>query len=178
MILIGIGANLANPPYGSPRATCGAALVALAETGVAVARRSPWYRTAPVPPSAQPWFVNGVVHVETDINPLELLNILLEIEVRFGRRRGAPNAPRVLDMDILAFDDLTIRSDDTISVPHPRMHQRAFVLFPLRDLCPEWRHPDSGHAIAELIAALPPDQAAEPMADGEGVFGTEWRPTD
>jgi 2-amino-4-hydroxy-6-hydroxymethyldihydropteridine diphosphokinase len=178
LIFIGVGANLASPQYGPPRATCGAALVALAEAGITIAQRSRWYRTAPVPLSAQPWFVNGVAQIKTDVSPLELLNILLETEARFGRRRGAENAPRVLDLDLLAFDDATIRSGVTMSVPHPRLHQRAFVLLPLRDLSPEWRHPVSGRAIADLIAALPAEQIAEPMADGPGVFGTEWQPPD
>jgi len=183
LILIGIGANLASSVYGEPRATCGAALAALAEGGLTIAQRSRWYKSAPVPASDQPWFVNAVVRVRTTLDPGQLIALLLQTEESFGRRRVGKNAPRILDLDLLAYGETVIGgrgSDDgeaaKTTVPHPRLHERAFVLLPLRDVAPDWRHPVSGHGVHALIEALPPGQQTEVMADAGGAYGTEWRP--
>jgi len=185
VILVGVGANLPHPRYGPPRATCGAALATLAEApGVTVAGRSRWYRSAPVPASEQPWFVNAVARLETALDPAGLMALLLATEQAFGRRRGEPNAARTLDLDLLAYGELVIGErgrgapgagqPPALTLPHPRLHQRAFVLLPLRDVAPTWRHPVTGAGVKALIAALPPDQTAEPMADAAGAFGSEW----
>jgi 2-amino-4-hydroxy-6-hydroxymethyldihydropteridine diphosphokinase len=174
LIFIGIGANLPSPRFGSPRATCGAALAALGRAGIAVARCSRWYRSAPVPPSDQPWFVNAVVEVTTQLTPAEVLAVLLRTEEDFGRRRGAPNAARLLDLDLLDYLGRISAPDEVPVLPHPRLHERAFVLLPLRDLAPDWRHPATGTSVATLIAGLPAGQAIEPMAPASGLFGTEW----
>jgi 2-amino-4-hydroxy-6-hydroxymethyldihydropteridine diphosphokinase len=157
MILIGLGANLESPRHGPPAATLEAALVALADAGMKIAARSRWWRSAPVPVSDQPWFVNGVARVETTLDPVRLLALLHEVEADFGRVRSVPNAPRVLDLDLLDHDGL-VRGDGRLVLPHPRMHERAFVLLPLGDIAPDWRHPVSGLSLADLIAALPPGQ--------------------
>jgi len=177
LIFIGVGANLRSPQYGPPRTTCGAALDALAREGLTIVRRSHWYRSAPWPASMQPWYVNGVVQVDTELPPGALLDLLLTTETRFGRRRGLRNAARILDLDLLAFNDLVTDPAARPAVPHPRMHERAFVLLPLAEIAADWRHPGSGKAIADLIAALPPDQVAHPMPDGPGKYGTEWKPS-
>ena len=104
MILIGIGSNLAAAGFASPLDTAAAALARLSSVGIAVVRRSRWYMSQPVPPSDQPWYVNGVVAVETALAPLALLDALLAVEAGFGRRRGAPNAARTLDLDLLDYD--------------------------------------------------------------------------
>lgn len=182
MILVGIGANLAHPRYGPPRATCGAALGHLTATGeVTVAGRSRWYRSAPVPASDQPWFVNAVVRLDTDLDPAALLTRLLATEVAFGRRRGAVGEARTLDLDLLAHGKQVIdgrRDGDAkgpaLTLPHPRLAERAFVLLPLQEVAPTWRHPKTGAHVAALIAALPPEATAEPLADAGGAFGTEW----
>ena len=101
MIFIGIGANLPSS-YGSPLATCEAVLLALAEAGFEIARRSRWYESAPVPISDQPWYINGVIELKTNSKPLELLNKLHDIESKFGRVRRVVNEARVLDLDQLA----------------------------------------------------------------------------
>lgn len=163
LIFIGIGANLPSPRHGPPRSTCEAALTAMTEAGLEIVRRSRWYRSAPVPVSRQPWYVNGVAQVASASTPAGLLELLLGIEAQFGRRRREPNAPRILDLDLLAFGDLVTGLADGVLVPHPRMHERAFVLLPLMELAPGWRHPVSGLGVGDLIAALPPDQVAEPM---------------
>ncbi|MCA0199948.1 MAG: 2-amino-4-hydroxy-6-hydroxymethyldihydropteridine diphosphokinase [Proteobacteria bacterium] len=153
MILIGVGANLPSDA-GSPLQTCEAALVHLGRLGVVVAARSPWYETAPVPVSDQPWFVNAVVRAETALSPAGLLAALHLTEAAFGRLRTVTNAARTLDLDLLAYGDV-IRTGEAPLLPHPRLHERAFVLFPLRDLAPGWRHPVLGETAENLAARLP-----------------------
>ena len=160
MILIGLGANLPNPAGGGPRDTCEAALVALTAAGATVVRRSRWYRSAPVPPSDQPWFINGVAALESDLGPAALLGLLQQIEERFGRRRSTPNAARTLDLDLLAYRDVVV-VDEHLRLPHPRLRERAFVLVPLGDICPGWRHPETGERVESLIAALKSDDRVE-----------------
>lgn len=166
MVLIGLGGNL-HSPAGPPAQTIAAALRALEELGCRVVACSPLYRTAPVPASDQPWFVNAVARLETDLTPEALLDALLAVEARFGRRRAAPNAARTLDLDLLAYDDLC-RDDVQLTLPHPRLHARAFVLYPLVDLAPGWRHPRLGRTARELLAALPAGEAIERLAAPAG----------
>jgi 2-amino-4-hydroxy-6-hydroxymethyldihydropteridine diphosphokinase len=158
-ILIGIGANLPHPIHGEPRRTCEAAVAALAAAGVRVLARSPWYASAPVPVSDQPEFVNGVARVATVLEPTALLSLLHGLEAQFGRVRGQPNAARTLDLDLLAFGDVVLNDPSGLILPHPRLHERAFVLLPLRDVAPGWRHPVTGATATQLIAALPPEQS-------------------
>ncbi len=158
MILIGMGANLPSL-VGPPRQTLEAAVAALAEAGVAVEGRSAWYRSAPLPAGDQPWYVNGVVAVATRLGPVELLGLLHRVEARFGRVRRKRNEPRILDLDLLDHDG-ELRQEPPV-LPHPRLHERAFVLLPLADVAPEWRHPVSGASPAALIAALQPGQVVE-----------------
>jgi 2-amino-4-hydroxy-6-hydroxymethyldihydropteridine diphosphokinase len=165
MVLIGLGSNLESDCIGTPREICVAALVAIEATGVRVVRRSRWFRSAPVPPSDQPWFVNGVAVVEPGIGPSALLERLHAVEAGFGRVRRERNEARVLDLDLLAYDDLVLDGPEGPVVPHPRLHERAFVLLPLAEVAPGWRHPRSGALLAELIAALPPGQHAEAIAE-------------
>ena len=115
-------------------------------------RRSRWYMSQPVPPSDQPWYVNGVVAVETALAPPALLEALLAVEAGFGRRRSAPNAARTLDLDLLDYDGTQCVSERLV-LPHPRLHERRFVLAPLAEIAPQWRHPRSGKTAAELLAA-------------------------
>jgi 2-amino-4-hydroxy-6-hydroxymethyldihydropteridine diphosphokinase len=158
MVLIGIGANLPDRHGRQPRATCEAALRALPGAGIVVTRRSRWYRSAPLPPSDQPWYVNGVVCVATALAPADLLAALHRIEATFGRLRPAPDAARPLDLDLLAYGARIVDHDNGLVLPHPRLHERAFVLAPLAEIAPSWRHPVSHCAVADLIAALPPGQ--------------------
>jgi 2-amino-4-hydroxy-6-hydroxymethyldihydropteridine diphosphokinase len=154
MILIGIGSNLPHPPAESPRATVEAAVAALLEIGVRLLARSSWYLSEPVPASDQPWFVNGAAMVASDLAPEALLQILLDLEIRFGRARAARNAARTLDLDLLDYDSRQCESP-TLVLPHPRLHERRFVLEPLSEIAPEWRHPRLGLTVARLIDRLP-----------------------
>ena len=177
MIFIGIGANLPSDKFGPPRAACGAALEMLGSHST-ISKRSSWYHTAPVPASEQPWYVNGVVELTTELAPQGLIETLLAIENRFGRKRTKKNAPRTIDLDLIAYDDVVLKSNSkpgTPQIPHPRMAKRAFVLLPLNQLSPNWRHPDSGDHIHDLVAALPSDQKTTMMDDADGLSGTEWR---
>lgn len=179
MILIGIGANLPSPGYGEPRATCGAALSALVEAPLSIAARSRWFKSAPVPVSDQPWFINGVIHVKTALNPEALMALLLETEEAFGRKRAERNEARVLDLDLLAFGDIITEENGEagkggLRLPHPRLYERAFVLLPLLDVAPDWRHPVSGQSVRDAVDALPSGQKTEAIPDAGGAFGTEW----
>lgn len=156
-IFIALGANLPSEA-GSPMATLEKAVADIAAAGVAVRRRSPWFETAPVPRADdQPWYVNGVIEVATDLPPAALLVLLQRLEAESGRVRSVANAARPLDLDIIAYGDL-VEARSAPLLPHPRMADRAFVLLPLQAIAPCWRHPVSGRSVAELIAALPPDQ--------------------
>ncbi len=178
MIFIGLGANLPSEEFGPPRATCGAALAAIAEHEIAIARWSRWYHSAPVPASDQPWYVNGLAEVETSLGPEELFDVLMAVERRFGRRRGEKNAARILDLDLIAYHDAVIGNEDDgeepLCVPHPRLSERAFVVLPLAELAPDWRHPRTGASIRDLAGAVANGQSIEAMADGDGLYGTEW----
>ena len=156
-LFIGLGANLTPVGYRNPRDGCEAALVALREEGVFVEQISNWYETAPVPISDQPWYLNAVALATTRGDAAMTLAALHHTESRFGRVRRERNGARVLDMDLLDFEGQR-NQNPSLTLPHPRMHQRAFVLLPLRELCPKWCHPVSGVLIDDLIAQLPSSQ--------------------
>lgn len=161
-VFIGAGANLPHSSYGTPRETLEAAFEELARRGVSVLRVSAWFATAPVPASDQPWYQNAVIEVATDLSADRLLAILHEVEEAFGRVRTTLNAPRMIDLDLLDFRGEIARGGAGLAtLPHPRLASRAFVLRPLADLAPQWRHPVTGEAIQALLAALPADQVTE-----------------
>ncbi|MCW5700649.1 MAG: 2-amino-4-hydroxy-6-hydroxymethyldihydropteridine diphosphokinase [Rhodospirillales bacterium] len=164
-IYIGVGANLPSPTQGPPLATCRAAVAALEAAGLVIVTRSRWYRSLPVPVSDQPPFINGVIEVSTEAPPQGLLSLLHHVEADFGRVRAERNAARVLDLDLLAYDNRVSEPGQAVQLPHPRLHERAFVLKPLAEIAPHWRHPRFGLAIADLVASLPPGQHAEPLAE-------------
>lgn len=171
-IYVGAGANLPHPSYGSPRETLHAALLELGRRGARVVDCSRWYRTAPVPVSDQPWYVNVVAEVATPLSANDLLHTLHEIEELFGRVRSVPNAPRLIDLDLLDYrGEIAAQGGGRAILPHPRMDGRAFVLRPLADLAPAWRHPVSGVSIHDLLDALPADQVAEPFPAAGLPFG-------
>ncbi len=159
MILIALGANLPGPDGRDARTTCQRAAVALdALPGLRLAALSRWFATTPVPPTpGVPDYVNGVALVTPLCgapapDPAWLLAALQAIEDRFGRVRPYPNAPRTLDLDIIAMGGLHRVAPDPV-LPHPRMQDRAFVLAPLCDIAPHWVHPTLGRSAAALLAA-------------------------
>ena len=169
MILVALGANLPTARHGSPAEGLDAALAALAEHGIRTLAQSRWYRSAPMPPATGPWFVNGVVRVETVLSPVPLMAHLLAVEAAFGRRRSVAGADRPLDLDLLDYDGQIVHhaaSDDgpALILPHPRLAKRAFVLAPLIEVAPDWQHPVSGATATSLLAVVAGDHTIEPLS--------------
>ena len=163
MILIALGSNLPSR-FGGPEKTLIAAKEKLTQIGVRVMNFSRIWRSAPVPLSDQPWFCNAVCSVSTDLRPEALMVLLQAVEADFGRIRSPhKNEARILDLDLIAYDDIIQVGD--IVLPHPRLHERGFVLFPLRDIAPHWRHPSLGVSVQWMIDALPSEQAAAPLEE-------------
>ncbi|SDY05604.1 2-amino-4-hydroxy-6-hydroxymethyldihydropteridine diphosphokinase [Nitrosomonas sp. Nm58] len=144
---IGLGSNLKNPLYQIRRAI--SLLAALPDCRLI--KQSSLYRSAPMGSVDQPDFINAVVHLQTTLMPHDLLRALLEIERRCGRIRTYPNAPRTLDLDLLLYDDLQCH-EEGLTLPHPRMHERAFVLQPLMEIKQDCMIPGQG-LVTGLLAA-------------------------
>jgi 2-amino-4-hydroxy-6-hydroxymethyldihydropteridine diphosphokinase len=153
MILIALGGNLPSRA-GQPADTLKRALGELERQGVEIREVSAFYETPAWPDPAAPAFVNAVAAVKTGLQPVELLMLLHGLETDFGRLRSASNAPRTLDLDLLDYDG-RVMAEPQLTLPHPRMATRSFVLVPLRDVAPGWRHPVTGQGLAELLAAMP-----------------------
>jgi len=145
---VGLGANLEDPRQQLARATD--ALAILPRTQLLA--RSSLYRSAPVSKADQPDFVNAVAALRTQLTPLELLDALLDLEAQQGRVRSVPNAARTLDLDLLLFDDRVIH-EQRLQIPHPRMHERRFVLLPLVELNPKLVIPGHG-AVVDLLRSV------------------------
>ncbi len=128
------------------------ALAKLSAAAVRPLRVSSVYETEPLDRRNQPWFLNIVVEAETDLFPRMLLMRIRRIEFELGRRRLAPKGPRPIDIDVLLIGGTVLRTPE-LTVPHPRMHERRFVLEPLAELAPELRHPVDGRPIRELLEA-------------------------
>ena len=157
MILIALGGNLPSPA-GAPAATLRAALGTLQQRNVAIEDVSAFYRSAAWPDPRDPEFVNAAAKIRTRLSPRELLAVLKRTERAFGRKSAERNAPRPLDLDILDYEGRVGNGNPTL--PHPRMHERGFVLIPLRDVAPSWHHPVSGLSVDVLVESLPPGERA------------------
>jgi 2-amino-4-hydroxy-6-hydroxymethyldihydropteridine diphosphokinase len=142
---IGLGSNVGDRLGALRRASS-----LLKRKGVEILRKSDVFETPPVGLTEQPRFLNACVLVKTSMDPQLLLAQLKEIEVALGRQDRGPWGPREIDLDILYIDDLAIR-DGELEIPHPRMHERAFVLLPLSQIAPNWRHPILDKTVEELL---------------------------
>jgi 2-amino-4-hydroxy-6-hydroxymethyldihydropteridine diphosphokinase len=162
LAIVALGANLPGR-FPSPADAVTAALVEIgAHVGLIVAR-SRLYRSVAWPDPNDPAFVNAAALVETALTAAAFLARLHDIEASFGRVRGQANAPRPLDLDLVDFGGVVSAPGDSPILPHPRVSHRAFVLLPLRDIAPDWRHPVSGLGVSELIAALAEPASAVPL---------------
>jgi len=150
-VYLGLGSNV-----GDREANLREALERLEAAGIRVARRSSLYETEPLELRDQPWFLNAVVEVETDLFPRQLLGCLQNIEHEMGRRRVTPKGPRNIDIDILFYGRSVIETPE-LRVPHPRIAQRRFVLEPLSEIAPVLRHPVTGKTAREMLAAAEAD---------------------
>ena len=153
MIYIGIGSNLNGKNNETPLQNCKKALVELKKE-VNICKISSWYKSEPIPVSNQPWFINGVVEISTNKSSLDLLEFILSIEKVFGRVREKKNEARILDLDIIDYKKKILYIKNKLIIPHPKMHERSFVLQPLSELNPKWMHPIKKKGIKELIRNL------------------------
>ena len=153
MIYIGIGSNLNGKKNETPLQNCNKALVELKKE-VNICNISSWYKSEPIPVSNQPWYINGVVEISTNKSSIDLLELILNIEEFFGRVREKRNEARILDLDIIDYKKQIIYKKNKLIIPHPRMHERSFVLEPLSELNPKWIHPIKKKGIKELIRNL------------------------
>lgn len=157
---IGVGSNRGDRPANCRRAVKEVACI----PGCAVVECSDWFLTEPVGVKGQDWYLNGVLAVDTEISPRDLLLHLLAIEKRMGRVRKTHWESRVMDLDLLLYGEEIVHGEDLV-VPHPLMHQRRFVLAPLAQIAPGLRHPCLESTIAELLERLP--------EEGQAIF--PWR---
>jgi 2-amino-4-hydroxy-6-hydroxymethyldihydropteridine diphosphokinase len=172
-MIVALGGNQQSQ-VGDPDITLRKAIESVSDKGAVIRAVSPFYNTPCFPAGAGPDYVNAVMCLEADWSPEQTLAHLHAVEQTFGRQRDTRWGQRTLDLDLLAIDakvapDLTtfdawysldvevqkIKAPDTLILPHPRMQDRAFVLVPMADVAPEWRHPVLGKTVLEMLAALP-----------------------
>jgi 2-amino-4-hydroxy-6-hydroxymethyldihydropteridine diphosphokinase len=156
LVYLSLGSNV-----GDREAQLRDAQARLGAAGRVVAASS-FYETEPVEFTEQPWFLNFALALETSNTPQQLMTAILRIEEEMGRRRVQKKGPRPIDIDILLFDDIIMDSTN-LTIPHPALHQRRFVLEPMAEIAPEVLHPGLKKTIRELRDALPPGQVVRKL---------------
>jgi len=159
--VVALGGNLPGA-YASGEALFDAALAAMPAEGLVVVARSSWWSSAAWPDPTGPRYLNGVVLVETLLTPIETLHALHRIEAAFGRARGEANAARTLDLDLIAHG--RVITEDGLTLPHPRADDRLFVMGPLAQIAPDWRHPVHQTSAFTLAGAARVGRDAAPIA--------------
>ena len=152
MILVAIGSNLRSEAFGSPLDNCKKA-IELLKNKFKLLGVSNFYETEPIPKSDQPMYINGVISLRTKYLPNEILDILMSIEIDFQRVRKFKNESRVIDLDLLCYNDIVIKTKNLI-LPHPRMHLRRFVIQPICDINENWVHPILKISAKNLLKTL------------------------
>jgi len=149
MVVVALGGNLRGQ-FSSVQTLLEAAMVDFAAAGLKIVKRSSWWRSASWPDAGKPEYLNGVALVETRLDPRATLRALRQIEANYGRLRDQPNAPRTLDLDLIAHGR-TVLDDPVLTLPHPRAAERLFVMGPMAEIAPAWVHPVLG-VTAETLA--------------------------
>jgi 2-amino-4-hydroxy-6-hydroxymethyldihydropteridine diphosphokinase len=167
LIFLSLGSNL-----GDRAANLERAVEALSGIGVHVLRRSSTYETEPVDFLEQPWFLNCAVEAETLLEPRQLLDGLQAIESRLGSRKLVQRGPRIIDLDILFYEAAVIQ-EAGMEIPHPRLAERRFVLIPLAEIAPEFRHPVLRKTAAELLGATQDRSAVRILRTPSGATGSQ-----
>ena len=153
MIFLGIGSNL-NSKFGNRFFNIKKTLDLILDEKMKIKKKSSYYETPSYPNTEDPKFINIVIEIEFNLNPENLLKKILLIEKKMERIRNFKNEPRTCDIDIIDFNGMII-SKKNIDLPHPKSHERNFVLFPLKEICPKWIHPIINKEIDVLIKNLP-----------------------
>ena len=158
-IYLGLGSNIGDR-YGLLQQ----AILKLNESGITVKRTSSYWETEPVGYTDQPWFVNLVVEATSALPPFQLLKTLKQIEATLGRTLTMQNGPREIDIDVLLYNQEILESR-ALTIPHPRFHERKFVLEPLAELAPQLRHPILGKSISQLLSTAPQLQMRKVLSE-------------
>ena len=153
---IGIGSNIGDKAGNCEKAISGVLKIDRHQ----LLARSSFYRTQPVGYTSQDWFVNGVIKIETELEPLVLLRAMKALEAHMGRKETFPWGPRVIDLDLLFYDEETIRTGE-LEIPHARLHERQFVLIPLAEIDPSYIHPLLKRSVGDLARGLKENQGVE-----------------
>lgn len=162
MVVVALGSNLSGG-YGSSEALLEAALTRFPAVGLKILKRSSWWRSAAWPDPMGPEYRNGVALVEAPGGPLEVLRTLRGLEREMGREPSARNAPRTLDLDLIAHGRAVL-DDPVLTLPHPRAHERLFVMGPLAEIAPDWLHPTLARTAAMLAARATVGTDATPIS--------------
>ena len=166
------GSNLSTVAFPQPLQTVQHSIRALETNHLTFLDCGRFYETEPIPKSDQPWYVNTVAAYSTSLSGQKLLDWALELEHKIGRERSVPNAARVIDIDLIDWDGQVLLPEkaeqNPLILPHPRAAKRAFVLYPLRDITPNWKHPETKKHIDDLIADIFEEQ----------VLGKQFRALD
>jgi 2-amino-4-hydroxy-6-hydroxymethyldihydropteridine diphosphokinase len=155
---IGIGSNVGNKAYQCERAIS----EILKIDHHKLLAKSSFFKTQPIGYTSQDWFINGVIKIETDLEPLGLLQVLKTIESHLGRTETFRWGPRTIDLDILIFDDREMKTEE-LQIPHPRLHERQFVLIPLAEIDRDLFHPVLKKTVGEILEDIKEDQGVEKL---------------